>query len=241
MGNPTDGGAGLFDTIVKLVNVGFAGVGVVVLLLVFIILFQGKPADSGARKLHNRFLTWGMSFAFFCGALSVVAPLLAPAPEGAAADRKPDEMLLSFSPRFETEGLTNPTITLPDGKIVTPGARFEAQGGQVLVSVDDALRDVAQLREAALTLAETASAAQRQADSAVAALASSQGGTPPAPVAAEQKRAEEASHESQEAATAISNAIRTGNYEILRTKNQTLTDATRQSITARSRVIAAQR
>ena len=70
MGNAADGG--LFDTIVKLVNVGFAGVGVVVLLLVFIILFQGKPADAGARKLHNRFLTWGMSFAFFCGALSVV-------------------------------------------------------------------------------------------------------------------------------------------------------------------------
>jgi len=241
MSNPTDGGSGLFDTIVKLVNVGFAGVGVVVLLLVFIILFQGKPADAGARKLHNRFLTWGMSFAFFCGALSVVAPLLAPKPEAAPAERKPAEMLLSFSPRFETEGLTNPSITLPDGKVVTPGARFEAQGGQVLVSVDEALQDVAQLRQAALTLAETASAAQRQADTAVAALASSQGGAPPAPVAAAQQRAEEASQESQEAAGAISEAIRTGNYQILRTKNRTLTDATRQSITARSRVIAAER
>src|SRR6187402_504437 len=80
MGNVTDGGSGLFDTIVKLVNVGFAGVGVVVLLLVFIILFQAKPTDTGTRKLHNRFLTWGMSFAFFCGGLSVVAPLLAPKP-----------------------------------------------------------------------------------------------------------------------------------------------------------------
>ena len=74
MGNVTDGGSGLFDTIVRLVNVGFAGVGVVVLLLVFIILFQGKPADDGARRLHNRFLTLGMAFAFFCGILSVAAP-----------------------------------------------------------------------------------------------------------------------------------------------------------------------
>ena len=60
MSNVSDGGSGLFDTVVKLVNVGFAGVGVVVLLLVFIILFQGKPADSGTNKLRNRFLTLGM-------------------------------------------------------------------------------------------------------------------------------------------------------------------------------------
>ena len=239
MGNATDGGSGLFDTIVKLVNVGFAGVGVVVLLLVFIILFQGKPADAGARKLHNRFLTWGMSFAFFCGALSVAAPLLAPQP--AAGPDEPAELLLSFSPRFETEGLTNPSITLPDGQVVAPGARFETQGGQVLVSVDEALQDVAQLRQAAITLAETANAAQRQADSAVAALATSQDSPPAAPVVAAQAEAQEASQESQEATAAISQAIRTGNYEILRTKNRTLTDAARHSVTARSRVIAAER
>src|SRR6187399_1189354 len=186
MGNATDGG--LFDTIVKLVNVGFAGVGVVVLLLVFIILFQGKPADSGARKLHNRFLTWGMAFAFFCGALSVATPLLAPKPEAGPAT--PAELLLSFSPRFETEGLTNPSITLPDGQVVAPGARFQTQGGQVLVSVDEALRDVAQLRQAAVSLAETASAAQRQADTAMAALASTQAdGPPPAPVVNAQQEA----------------------------------------------------
>ena len=240
MGNATDGGSGLFDTIVKLVNVGFAGVGVVVLLLVFIILFQAKPTDTGTRKLHNRFLTWGMSFAFFCGALSVVAPLLAPKPEAGPA--KPTEMLLSFSPRFETEGLTNPSITLPDGKVIAPGARFQTQDGQVLVSVDEALQDVSQLRQAAVSLAETASAAQRQADTAMAALASSQSDGPPsAPVANAQQEAQEASQESQEAAVAISEAVRTGNYQILRAKNRTLTDATRQSITARSRVISAER
>ena len=35
-----------------------------------------------------------------------------------------------------------------------------------------------------------------------------------------------------------SEAIRSGNYRILPTKNRTLSDATRQSIAARSRVIA---
>jgi len=241
MSNVSDGGSGLFDTVVKLVNVGFAGVGVVVLLLVFIILFQGKPADSGTNKLRNRFLTLGMAFAFFCGVLSVVAPLLAPKPQ--ASTGKPADMLLSFSPRFDTEGLTTPKITLPDGQTVAPGAKFPAQGGQVLVSVDEALQDVAQLRATALTLAETATAAQRQADSAVAALTSSQanngGGAPPAPVAHAQAQAEEASQESQEATAAISEAVRTGDYRILRTKNRTLTDATRTSIDARRRVIAA--
>jgi hypothetical protein len=234
----TDGDSGLFDTIVKLVNVGFAGVGVVVLLLVFIILFQGKPTDTGTRKLHNRFLTWGMSFAFFCGVLSVAAPWLAPRQQTAPAE--PAEMLLSFSPRFETEGLTIPSITLPDGKVVAPGAPFQAEGGQVLVSIDEALQDVAQLREAAVTLAETASAAQQQADTAVAALAA-QGSAPSAPVTNAQQQAQEASRESQEAAAAISQAVRTGNYQILETKNRTLTDATRQSVTARARVIAADR
>ena len=221
MGTTTDGG--LFETIVRLVNLGFAGVGVVVLLLVFIILFQGKPADAGARKLHNRFLTWGMAFAFFCGVLSVAAPWLAPRPQPAPV--KPAEMLLSFSPRFETEGLTDPSITLPDGKTVAPGATFQAQNGQVLVSVDEALRDVARLRETAVTLAATATAAQRQADAAVAALAPAQG----APADAAHARAQEASQESQEATAAITEAIRTGNYRILETKNRTLTDATRAS------------
>src|SRR5688500_8088635 len=124
------GESGLFDTVIKLVNLGFAGVGVVVLLFVFIILMQGKPADSGTQRLRHRFLTLGMAFAFFCGVLSVAAPLLAPRPE---VEGEPAEMLLSFSPKFETEGLPAPSITLPDGEVVPPGRRFQARGGQVLV------------------------------------------------------------------------------------------------------------
>ena len=228
------GDAGLFDTVVKLVNVGFAGVGVVVLLFVFIILMQGKPADAGTQRLRHRFLTLGMSFAFFCGLLSVVAPLLAPRPE---ADGRPAEMLLSFSPRFETEGLPAPSITLPDGETVSPGKRFPARGGQILISVDDALKNIATLKQTALTLAETASAAQRQADTAVAALTSGQGGTPTAPVASAQAQAEEASQDSQQATAAITQAIRAGNYRVLETQSRTLNTSARDSIAARSRVI----
>lgn len=228
------GESGLFDTVVKLVNIGFAGVGVVVLLFVFIILMQGKPADAGTQRLRHRFLTLGMAFAFFCGVLSVVTPLLAPRPEG---DGKPADMLLSFSPRFETEGLPAPSITLPDGEVVPPGKRFAARGGQVLVSVDEALKSVATLKETALALAETASAAQNQADTAVAALTAAQAGASPAPVASAQAKAEEASQESQQATAAISQAIRAGDFRVLERQNRTLNTATRDSIAARSRVI----
>jgi len=227
------GSSGLFDTVVKLVNVGFAGVGVVVLLLVFIILMQGKPADAGSQRLRHRFLTLGMAFAFFCGVLSVVAPLLAPRP----VNGKPAEMLLSFSPRFASEGLSDPSITLPDGSMVPPGKSFAARDGQVLVSVDDALKDVAALKQTALTLAETANAAQRQADSAVAALAASQNGPPPAPVAAAQEQAEEASQSSQQATAAVSQAIRAGDFQVLRTRSRTLSEATRASSAARTDVL----
>jgi hypothetical protein len=226
------GGSGLFDTVVKLVNVGFAGVGVVVLLFVFIILMQGKPADEGTQRLRHRFLTLGMAFAFFCGVLSVATPLLAPSPQ--AGDDA--EMLLSFSPRFATEGLPDPAITLPDGTTVGPGRPFPAQDGQVLVSIDDALQSVAALRQTALTLAESANAAQQQADTAVAALAATQPAAP-APVAAAQAQAEEASQTSQQATATISEAVRTGDYRVLQQQNRTLDAATRQSVTARARVI----
>jgi cell division septum initiation protein DivIVA len=120
---------------------------------------------------------------------------------------------------------------------VLPGKRFPARGGQVLISVDDALKDIATLKQTALTLAETASAAQRQADTAVAALTSGQGGTPTAPVASAQAQAEEASQDSQQASAAITQAIRAGDYRVLETQSRTLNTSARDSIAARSRVI----
>ncbi|MBO0749894.1 MAG: hypothetical protein J2O44_05645 [Porphyrobacter sp.] len=233
MGDLAASGSGLFGTVVQLVNIGFAGVGVAVLLFVFIILFQGKPADAGTQALRQRFLTLGMAFAFFCGVLSVVAPWLAPKQVVA----KPAEMLLSFSPRFTSEGLPDPSITLPNGEMVPPGKQFQAQDGQVLVSVDDALKSVATLKQTALTLADTAKAAQQQADTAVAALAETKDGAAPAPVAAAKEQAETASQQSQQASTAISNAIKTGNFKVLEVQNNALSQATRNSIVARTRAI----
>jgi hypothetical protein len=194
---------------------------------------QGKPADAGTQRLRQRFLSLGMAFAFFCGALSVVAPLLAPKQVVA----RPADMLLSFSPRFESEGLPAPDITLPNGEMIAPGRTFQAQNGQVLVSVDDALKSVATLKQTALTLADTASAAQKQADTATAALAEAEDGVSSAPAVAAQEQAETASKQSQQASTAISNAIRSGNFKVLEVQNNALSAATRTSIAARTKAI----
>lgn len=237
----TAGGAGLLDTVVKLVNLGFAGVGVVVLLLLFIILMRDKPVDDATQRLRNRFLTWGMSFAAFCGLLAFIGPLVAPAPASAVAG-KPAEMLLSFSPRFDTEMLPAPSITLPDGRTVAPGTVFPAQSGQVLVSVDEALKSVAALKQAALTLADTAKKAQNQADEAVARAAESKAdsageGEMPAPVASAAAEARADSQASQAAATSVAEAIRTGDFRGLEVQRRALDTATTQSIRTRARVI----
>lgn len=227
---------GLFQTIVSLVNIGFAGVGVAVLLLVFVILMRGKAADSETNDLYKRFMAWGMSFAFFCGILAVIGPLVAPRPVISA----PPEMLLSFSPSFTTEGLPAPSITLPNGNSVDAGARFPAQPGQILVRVDDALKQVQTLKQTAVALAETAASAQKQADTAVAALTSAQS-TPSAPVSNAQEQAEAASKQSQTASIDIVKSIRAGDFTRLEQQNHVLDSATKASISARTRVIGAAR
>lgn len=226
-------GGGLFDTIVKLVNLGFAGVGVVVLLLLFVILIRDQPANAATQKLRNRFLTWGMSFAFFCGVLAFAGPLLAPK----AIVAKPPEMMLAFSPSFTTEGLTKPEILVPGNLKVDPEQNFTARNGTVLVRVDAALKDVATLKETALTLAKAATDAQKQADQAVAELAKAQGQASSPPVAAAQDAVKDASNASQVATTAIADAIKTGQFQKLEVTRKTLDVKTTASIRARDRFI----
>lgn len=172
-----------------------------------------------------------MSFAFFCGILAVLGPLLAPRPVGAAPN-----MILSFSPRFETEGLPAPSITLPDGAAIAPGKAFAAQPGQVLVSVDDALKSIATLKETALTLARANAAAQDQADKAVAKLTQSQGAVAP-PVAATQSQAEDASRTSQAASADIARAIRAGDFTQLRKQTSSIEQAGKISEVARAKIV----
>ena len=101
---------GFLATIVALAKIGSAGVGVAVLLMVFILIMKGKPVDPDTAKLRERFLTFGVGFAVVVGLIALV-PTLFPAEGG------PTAMRFTFSPDFQTESLTPPTIMLPDGTV----------------------------------------------------------------------------------------------------------------------------
>lgn len=230
----TANGSGLFDTVVKLVNLGFAGVGVVVLLLVFIILVRDKPGTAADNKLRGRFLTWGMSFAFFCGVLAFAGPLLAPRPVIA----KPPKITMAFSPSFTDQKLSLPLIKVTDGRSVQPDVPFEMNDdGGITIVVDKALNEVAALKQAAEQLKIAAVTAQDQADKAVAALAQSLGGTPTPPVTEAQNEAKDASADTKAATNAMIQAIRAGRFDKLKASGDDLGRKTAASIAARNRVI----
>jgi hypothetical protein len=131
----------LFHTVSDLAKTGFAGVGIIVFLLLFILLLRGKPIDGASAKLYNRFLTWGVGFAVFSGVLSIITLVAAPAPAKADA-----QVMINMSPQFETRKLTPPVITL-NGKDVKINQLTPWNGGTIFVSVDQALQDVDDIKQ----------------------------------------------------------------------------------------------
>lgn len=130
----------MLDTIVKLTTAGFAGVGVVIFLLVFTLLKSGKPVDSASAALYNRFLTMGVVFAIFCGAMSLLSHWLTPAPAEAA-------VLVNVSPSFQTRKLTPPTVEI-NGRKVQPGQPMTLTGTEtIFIGVDQALAEVDAIKE----------------------------------------------------------------------------------------------
>jgi hypothetical protein len=236
MAASTDGGSGLFDTVVKLANFGFAGIGIIVALLVFIILMRGTAADPGTDRLRHRFLTWGFSFAGFCGILSLLGPWLAPPPVNAG----PTKMRIDFSPDFKSNGLPNPAILLPSGGTVSEGALFEAHPGPLLIRMDDALKQVADLRVAALKLAENAKIAQDQADQAVALLVEKSDGKSPG-LLSMQSNSKAATAASKDATANLAQSIKAGQLGNLQAQSNKLNTATMAGIKARDDVIKAAR
>jgi len=133
---------GLFATVSDLARAGYAGVGIIVFLLLFILLMRGRPVDAASAKLHNRFLTWGVLFAAFSGLLSVAPLLVRPKP----ADPEPQKLNMTFAPDFQTEKLPQPRITLEDGRVVGPDQQFVSPGGMIKINVGDALNQVRSLK-----------------------------------------------------------------------------------------------
>jgi hypothetical protein len=232
----TESGDGLFPTVVKLAGFGFAGVGIIVALLVFIILMRGGTADPASDRLRNRFLTWGFGFAGFCGVLTVLGPWLAPP----SANAGPTRMRIDFSPDFKSNGLPDPAILLPGGGKVGEGLDFDAHAGPVLIRMDDALKQVADLRTAAVKLADSAKTAQDQADQAVALLVEKSDGKTPG-LLSMQTNAQAATAASKDATVNLSQSIRSGQLGNLEAQSNKLNTATMAGIKARDQVIRAAR
>jgi hypothetical protein len=150
-----------YGTLVELAKIGAAGVGVAVLLMVFLLIMKGKPVDPDTAKLRQRFLTLGVGFAVVVGLLALV-PSLFPQESG------PTAMRLTFSPDFQTESLTPPTIMLPDGTVVKPDQPVSlppTHGTQVVkITIDEALKEVASLRQASASLAASVANITQQRD-----------------------------------------------------------------------------
>lgn len=156
----------VLDTIVKLTTAGFAGVGVVIFLLIFILLYRGKPADAATAALYNRFLTMGTVFAIFCGAMAALSTWLAPA-------RADATVLVNFSPSFETRKLTPPRIEI-NGRKVAPGEKTILNGTEtIFIGVDEALAEVDAIKQTVRNVSQSNPALTEQRSTLTDALPAS--------------------------------------------------------------------
>lgn len=223
--------ASLFDTLVKLMNFGAAGVGVIVMLFVFFIVIRSEQVDPSRLDLSKMLLRYGLGFATVCAVVAILGPWFQPRP---VVD--PPKMLLSFSPSFASEKLPMPGIMLPNGDEIGEGKLFVAQSGPVLVRMDDSLKAVKALKSTVETLAETATNAQKQADQAVQALTQANEASSPALESA-QAKAINASQQSQHATATIVDAAAKGDYENLARASRRLDQTATGSFKARSAVL----
>ena len=150
----------LLSTVLELARLGAIGIGAIVLLLSFFLLFRKGALEAGKGKLINRFMTLGFVFGIAAGVLGLVPLLMSP--HGRVSLR------LAFSPDFETENLTAPKIRLPDGTLAKQDERFElgASGGTqvVTIAVDRMIDEVRNLRKASANLTEAFATVTEQRD-----------------------------------------------------------------------------
>ena len=134
----------LLSTILELARLGAVGIGAIVLMLAFLLLFRRDPIDPERGKLINRYMTLGFIFGLAAGALGLL-PIFAK-PSGSTALR------VAFSPDMSNAGLSAPVTLLPDGKAVPAEEAFSLPASilpQVLtVKVDKTIDEVKNLRQA---------------------------------------------------------------------------------------------
>jgi len=122
---------GFLDFVVNLVKLGGLGIGALIFVLVFLILFRNQPADAQTAKLRVRFLTWGASFAVVALAASTATTLL----QGRSSAPSTYRLGITLSPSFEEAQLPSPDIVLmPAGKHLKPDEAVEVTSDATLAT-----------------------------------------------------------------------------------------------------------
>ena len=120
---------GFLDFVVNLVKLGGLGVGALIFVMVFIILFRNQKADAANARLRSQFLSWGAGFAVLALITSTVTTLV----QARANPAKPVLLGVTISPDFGEAKLPPPELFLmPAGTPVKPN-------GQVTIDHDATL------------------------------------------------------------------------------------------------------
>lgn len=194
------------DNILRTVSaqtaLGFAGVGVVIFLLLFILLMRSERVDESARSLYSLYMKWGVGFSVFCGLATLLTTWL--------DNQRHSELTVAFSPNFATRKLPEPTILLADGSKPAIAKPFVHKGGMIQIDADDTLNAVSALKATAETMIANAERARLDRDKAVEALAAAVPQTPT--VAGEVRALERSSAEAAQMEKQATIAIRNGDF-----------------------------
>jgi len=145
--------ASFFNFVVELVKLGGLGIGALIFVLVFIILFRNQPADAATARLRSQFLIWGGSFALIALIVSTATSLLRPA---AAAPAK-FKLGITLSPDFSEAKLPSPQFRLmPSGVAVQEGQAVEIGSDSTLdIKVKGIVASVQALSKSSENLLQT--------------------------------------------------------------------------------------
>jgi len=194
----------LLATVLELARLGAVGVGAIVLLLAFFLLWKREAFAPENAKLISRYMTLGFIFAIAAGGLGLV-PLFLSSNSGG-----PVPIRLYFSPNFASQKLRPPIVQAPDGTELKLGQTFSIPPSQttqtVTVDVSDALSDVANLQKATVQLAASTAAATERAKVLADKVAET------APVPAAEAAVETQTQHTQQLHADVINSVKAGDF-----------------------------
>jgi len=186
--------ASFLNFVVELVKLGGLGIGALIFVLVFIILFRNQPADAATARLRSQFLIWGGSFALIALIVSTATSLLRPAEAAPAKFR----LGITLSPDFSEAKLPNPEFRLmPSGVKVQEGQPIEIGADSTLdIKVRGIVSSVQALSKSSENLLQTNQQLTQAVEAAIKPASAGTSAAPPItlPQIQELKNSQEETH-----------------------------------------------